>query len=89
MLLFWNPKAADDVATRSALRGLDRRDGKVVVRVIPISRVADYESVTRGVKIAQSPTTVVVGRKGRARAIVGLTEPREVAQAVGDALAGR
>ena len=51
--------------------------------------VADYESVTRGVKIAQSPTTVVVGRKGRARAIVGLTESREIAQAVGDALAGR
>ena len=59
------------------------------MRVVPISRVADYESITQGVKIAQSPTTVVVGRKGRARAIVGLTEPREIAQAVGDALAGR
>ena len=89
VLLFWNPAAADDIAVRSALRGLDRRGGKVVVRVVPISRVADYESITQGVKIAQSPTTVVVGRKGRARAIVGLTESREIEQAVGDALAGR
>ena len=40
-------------------------------------------------KIAQSPTTVVIGKNGHTRVIIGLTEPREVAQAVGDALAGR
>jgi len=89
VLLFWNAKAADDVATRGALRNLDRHDGRVVVRVIPISRVARYASVTKDVKIAGSPTTVVIGRKGRTRVIAGLTEPRELAQAVGDALAGR
>ena len=40
-------------------------------------------------KIAQYPTTLVIGRKGTTRVIVGLTEPREISQAVGDALAGR
>ncbi len=89
VLLFWNPAAADDIATRGALRGLDRRGGKVVVRVIPIANVASYTSVTRGVKIAGSPTTVIIGRKGATRVIAGLTEPRELSQAVGDALAGR
>jgi hypothetical protein len=89
VLLFWNPDAADDIATRGALRELDRRHGKVVVRVVPIENVAQYASVTRGVKIAQSPTTVIVGRKGRTRVIAGLTESHELAQAVGDALAGR
>jgi hypothetical protein len=89
VLLFWNPAAADDVAARGALRDLDLHGGKVVVRVVPISRVAQYASVTSGVKIAQSPTTLVIGRKGHARAIVGLTDPREISQAVGDALAGR
>ena len=59
------------------------------MRVVPISDVASYTSVTRGVKIAQSPTTVIIGRKGRTRVIAGLTEPRELSQAVGDALAGR
>jgi len=88
VLLFWNPEAADDVAARGALRALDLRGGKVVVRVISIDDVAQYESITSGVKIAQSPTTVVVGRNGHTRVIMGLTEPREVAQAVGDALAG-
>jgi hypothetical protein len=88
VLLFWNPDAADDVAARGALRDLDLHGGKVVVRVVPIARVAQYESITSGVKIAQSPTTLIIGRKGHTRVIVGLTEPREIAQAVGDALAG-
>jgi hypothetical protein len=89
VLLFWNSKAADDVATRGALRDLDRRGGKVVVRVVPIADVASYTSVTQGVKIAQSPTTVIIGRKGATRVIAGLTEPSELSQAVADALAGR
>jgi hypothetical protein len=89
VLLFWNSKAADDIATRGALRDLDRRGGKVVVRVVPIADVASYTSVTQGVKIAQSPTTVIIGRNRATRVIAGLTEPSELAQAVGDALAGR
>jgi hypothetical protein len=89
VLLFWNPDGADDVAARGAVRDLDLHGGRVVVRVVPITRVAQYPSITSGVKIAQSPTTVVIGRKRKTRVIVGLTEPREISQAVGDALAGR
>ncbi len=89
VLLFWNPTGSDDLAARGALRNLDLRGGKVVVRVVPITRVAQYESITSGVKVAQSPTTLVIGRKGKTRVIVGLTETREISQAVGDALAGR
>ena len=88
VLLFWNPDAADDIAARGALRDLDLRDGKVVVRVISIDDVAQYESITSGVKIAGSPTTVIIGKNGHTRVIMGLTEPREVAQAVSDAVAG-
>ena len=89
VLLFWDPAGADDIAARGALRDLDLHGGRVVVRVVPITRVAQYESITSGVKIAESPTTVIIGRKRQTRVIVGLTEPREVSQAVGDALAGR
>jgi hypothetical protein len=89
VMLFWNAKAAEDVATRRAVLGLKRRGGKVAVHVIPISRVARYESITDGVTINQSPTVLVVGPKGRTHAIVGLTERGELTQAVNDALAGR
>jgi hypothetical protein len=89
VVLFWNAKGADDVATRGALREVDGHGGKVAVHVVPISRVARYPSITQGVTIAQSPTTLVIGRKRHTRVITGLSEPRELSQAVGDALAGR
>lgn len=88
VLLFWNAQGADDIATRGAVRDLDRRGGKVAVHVVPISRVGRYESITSGVTVSQSPTTLVVDKKRRTHAIVGLTEPGELRQAVDDALAG-
>jgi hypothetical protein len=89
VVLFWNAKGADDVATRGALRELDRHDGKVAVHVVPVGRVGRYPSITAGVTIAQSPTTLVIGRKRHTRVIAGLSEPQELEQAVDDALAGR
>jgi hypothetical protein len=89
VMLFWNPRGADDIATRGAIRDLDRHHGKVAVHVVPISRVGEYPSITQGVTISQAPTTLVIDRRRRTRVIAGLSEPRELAQAVGDALAGR
>ena len=53
----------------------------------PTSR--SYTSVTRGVKIAAVADDRRHRPQGRTRVIAGLTEPRELSQAVGDALAGR
>ena len=89
VVLFWNATAADDIATRGALRDLDLHGGKVAVHIVPIGRAGNYPAITQGVTIAQSPTTLVIGHGRRTRVIAGLSEPRELAQAVGDALAGR
>ena len=89
VLLFWNADGADDIATRGAVRDVNRHGGKVAVHVAPISRVGRYESITKGVTVSQSPTTLVIDSKRRTHAIVGLTEPGELKQAVNDALAGR
>jgi hypothetical protein len=89
VMLVWNPRGADDRATRAAVGGLDRRGGKVAVHVVPVSRVGDLPSITQGVTISQSPTTLVIGKDRRARVIAGLSEPGELSQAVGDALARR
>jgi hypothetical protein len=89
VVLFWNATAADDIATRGAIRDLDLHGGKVAVHVVPISRVGEYPAITQEVTIAGSPTTLVIDRKRRTRVIAGLSEPQELAQAVGDALAGR
>jgi hypothetical protein len=89
VMLFWSADSADDVATRGAVRGLNRHHGKVKVHVVPIGKVGQYGSITRDVKIAQSPTLLIIGKHGQTRTIVGLSEPKELGQAVGDAIAGR
>lgn len=88
-MLFQNPKAADDRAVTRAVRSVSRRGGKVSVFVIPIRKVGEYESITRGVTVTQSPTVVVIDRERKARSIVGLTGRTELDQAIGDALKAR
>jgi len=89
VMLFWSATGADDIATRGVVRDLSRHHGKVAVYVIPLSRVGEYESITKGVTISQSPTTLVIDRDRRVRSIVGLTETGELTQAVDDALLSR
>lgn len=89
VMLFWSPEGAEDVATLLALADLNLRHGKVKAHVIPIGRVGQYANVLREITVAQSPTTLIIGDKGRVRTIVGLTESTELGQAVTDALAKR
>ena len=84
VVLFWNKKASDDRATRRGLRSVDLHGGKVVASAVPIGDVGRYEAITRGVQVLESPTVLVIGAGGKARAITGYTQPKEVDQAVSD-----
>jgi cytoskeletal protein RodZ len=89
VLLFWNKKGSDDRAVRSAVKGVGRHHGKVVVKAIPASQVGDYEAITRGAQVLQSPTILVIGKDKKAHPIIGFTYTGEIDQLVGDVLAGR
>ena len=84
VLLFFNPDAADDREVRRALRSVERHGGRVVVRAAPISRVARYAAITRGVDVLQAPTLLVINKAKRARTLVGFTDTREIDQLVAD-----
>jgi hypothetical protein len=84
VVLFWNDKASDDRATRAALRAVDRHRGKVVTTAIPVRDVGRYDAITRGAQILESPTVLVIGAGGKARAITGYTQAKEIDQAVSD-----
>ena len=84
VLLFSSSDAADDRAVRRALKAVDRRDGKVVVRDAPIARVAEYAAITEGVDVLQAPTLLVIGKDRRARTLVGYTDTRAIDQLVAD-----
>jgi hypothetical protein len=84
VVLFWNKNASDDRATRRGLRSVDLHGGKVVASAVPIGDVGRYEAITRGVQVLESPTVLVIGAGGKARAITGYTQPKEIDQAVSD-----
>jgi hypothetical protein len=86
VVLFWNKNASDDRATRRALRDIDLHHGKVVTRAIPIGDVGKYEAITRGAQVLESPTVLVIGAGGKARAITGYTQAGEIDELVGSAL---
>jgi len=84
VVLFWNRNASDDRATRRGLRSIDLHGGKVVASAVPIGDVGRYEAITRGVQVLESPTLLVIGAGGKARAITGYTQAKEIDQAVSD-----
>jgi hypothetical protein len=88
VLLFAGRTAADDLAVRHALARADRRGGKVDVHVLPMGRVGDYEAITRGVQVQQSPTLLVIGKSRTARTITGFTTTSEIDQLVADVRRG-
>jgi hypothetical protein len=88
VLLFWNRHGSDDRAVRQAAHSVDRRHGRVVVKVVPIASVGRYTAITKGVQILEAPTVLVIAPGGTARAIAGLTSTPELNQAVADMLAG-
>ena len=84
VLLFWNPKGAEDVAARDAIKAMHRRNGRVAVHVENIKRVGSFEAITGGVEVMQSPTILVMNQDNKARTITGYTDSRTLDQVVGD-----
>jgi len=87
VLLFAGDRAVDDRAARRAVRAVGRRDGDVLVKLAPPRSVGRYEAITRGVKVGQFPTVLVIGPDKVARPITGFTTAGAVDQMVGDAVA--
>jgi hypothetical protein len=86
VLLFWNPRAADDRLVRHEVKGVGRHKGRVVVHVANVEDISRYTPITRGVEVQQSPSVVVVDRKLQGELLTGFTDRVTIDQAVSDAL---
>jgi cytoskeletal protein RodZ len=89
VLLFFSKRGLEDTAVRRAVADVDRRNGRVVVKAVPVSEVGRYQAITRGVQVLQAPTTLVIAPGKSAKPVVGYTTTAELDQAAGDALAAK
>jgi hypothetical protein len=83
LLLFWNPKSSDDKSVRKALQAVSAHlKGKVAAHVALASQVGLYGSVTKNVQVLQTPTLLVINKKGLALTMTGLVDRFAIEQAI-------
>jgi len=83
LLLFWNPKSSDDVSVRKEAQAVAAHSkGKVVLHVALPAQVGQYGSVTRGVQVLQTPTLLLVDKRGLAVTMTGLMDQYAIQQGI-------
>jgi hypothetical protein len=87
VLFFGQYRSADDQATRRAVRAVGRGRDDVAVFTASIKDVSKYARVVASLGIQQSPSTIVIDRKGRARLVQGFLDAGSLRQLVADARA--
>jgi hypothetical protein len=85
VVLFFSQGAADDRATASAVRALERRSKKVLVLEDHVDNVDSYGKLVEQLSVYQAPAIVIVGRSGNARLIEGYVDAGVLGQEVADA----
>lgn len=86
LLLFWNPHSSDDRAVHAEIKAASSAlKGKAVADFAKASEVGSFGTVTRDVSVLQTPTLLIIDRKGLVTSITGLTDAFSIEQAVREA----
>ncbi len=86
LLLFWKRSSFDDQAVHSQVQAASRAlRRKVAADYAKPSEVGAFGTVTRDVSVVQTPTLLVIDRKGLVTTITGLTDAFAIEQAVREA----
>lgn len=86
LILFWNPKGADDTAVHQALAQLQRKAGLgIAVHEASAEQVASFGTITKGVQVYGTPTLLVLNKQGRALTLTGLQDAFTIEQAIQEA----
>jgi hypothetical protein len=83
----WRPMADDDRYVRNTLKKVNRYDGEVFVKQVPLSGLYSYGPIVNDLKVSQTPSVVVVDRKLQANVIPGYLDRLSINQAIADARA--
>jgi hypothetical protein len=89
VLFFYEPAAADDQATRAAVRavraGAGAGAGQVRLFQDIVARISDYRRLVGSLGISQSPALVVIDRDRKAELLQGYLDSGTIEQTVRDA----
>jgi len=83
----WRPMADDDRFVRNTLKDVNRYDGQVFVKQVPLAKIGSYSAIVNDLQINQTPSVVVVDAKLKANVIAGYLDHVSINQAIADARA--
>jgi hypothetical protein len=87
LVLLWNPKSYDDVAVHQSLDQVARKQGrKVALHAALPSEVASFGIVTQTVRVNQTPTILIINKKGLISNLTGLVDAFAIEQAIREAV---
>ena len=84
VILFRNPRGLDDKAMSPVLRDVNRRTQALVLSD-DVAAVDRYGKLVEDLGVSQTPSIVIIDRKGKARLIEGYVDSNTLTQAVSDA----
>jgi len=85
-ILFWNPESSVDAAVQRELQAAVRSSGgKVTVHDAHADQVGSFGSITHAVQVFQTPTILIVNKRGRTTVLMGLTDVFALTQAIDEA----
>jgi hypothetical protein len=81
----WRPLADDDRYVRNTLKKVNRYDGQVLVKQVPLDQLVTYAPLVNDLHVDQTPSIVVVDPKLKASVLEGYVDRVSINQAIADA----
>ena len=81
----WRSLADDDRSVRKALKGVNRYDGRVFVKSVPLRKLSGYGSLVNDLGVNQTPSVVVIDRNLKGQVITGYADTLSINQVIADA----
>lgn len=86
LVLFWNPKGSDDVAVHKELQAVEKQQGgKIAVHYALAKQVGSFGSITKAIQVYQTPTILLVNKKGLTTTLTGFTDAFSIEQTIDEA----
>ncbi len=81
----WRPLSDDDRYVRNSLRKVNRYDGQVVVKDVPVTKLATYGALVGDLDVSETPSVVVIDRDLKGTVLTGYVDRVAVNQVIQDA----